>query len=176
MTQQERSEKLVQVHHARDEWEGNIVTNYLRENGIEAMLQTAPAVPPLDFIENLSGSDKANSVFVLEHEAERARGLLMEFLNTVTDQKTLEQTAAQKLHLDKQTIAQLRGALREERRTFEFLGWIGVAFLGAAALLWAIWPAWLKLAPPPSSFRWIGVILFTFGAVFAGSWASRRLK
>ena len=176
MSERDPSEKLVQVHHARNEWEGNIVVGYLRENGIEATLQTPPSVPPLDAVENLSGSNKVNGVFVLEHEAEHARRLLKEFLNTVTDQQILEETAAQTLKLDKETIAQLRGALREERQTFEFLGWLGVAFLSAAALLWAIWPSWLKLLPPSPEFRWAGLILLTLAAVFAGSWASRRFK
>jgi hypothetical protein len=172
----ERSEQLVQVHHARDEWEGNIVVGYLRDNGIEAALQTPPSMAPLDVAENLSGSDKVNGVFVLEHEAEHARGLLKEFLNTVTDDQVLEETAAHKLKLDKETIGQLRGALREERQTFEFLGWVGVAFLGAAALLWAIWPEWLKIAPPSPGARWVVVILLALAAVFAGNWASRRVK
>ena len=80
MSERERSEELVQVHHARDECEGNIVVGYLRENGIEATLQSPPSVPPLDLVENLTGSDKINGVFVLEHEAEHARSLLKEFL------------------------------------------------------------------------------------------------
>ena len=174
MSQPEQSAKLVQVHHARNEWEGNIVTGYLRENGIEATLRTPPSVPPLDMAENLSGTNKINSVFVLETEADKARSLLKEFQSTVADQQVLEETAAQKLKLDKETITQLRSAVREERKTFELLGWIGVAFLGAAAVLWAIWPAWLKLAPP--QLQWIVMILFAFAALFAGSWASRRLK
>lgn len=174
MSDPEQSEKLVQVQHARNEWEGNIVIGYLRENGVEATLRTPPSVPPLDFAENMSGTDKVNGVFVLEHEAEHARQLLKQFQSTVADQEILEETAAQKLKLDKETIAQLRVAVREERKTFEFLGWIGVVFLGAAALLWIIWPAWLKLAP--AGMQWVVVILLALAAVFAGSWASRRLK
>jgi hypothetical protein len=174
MSKPERSETLVQVHHARDEWEGNIVIGYLRDNGVEATLQTPPSMPPFDAAENLSGTEKVNGVFVLEHEAEHARGLLKEFLNMVTDEQILEETAAQKLKLDKETIGQLRGALREERRTFEFLGWIGVAFLGSAALLWAIWPEWLKIAAPASALRWLVVILLAVAAVFAGSWTSKH--
>jgi hypothetical protein len=172
----EQSEQLVQVHHARDEWEGNIVVGYLRDNGVEATLQTPPSMAPLDVVEDLSGSDKVNGIFVLEHEAQHARDLLKEFLNTVTDEQVLEETAAQKLKLDKETIGELRGALREERQTFEFLGWVGVAFLGAAALLWAIWPEWLKIAPPPSGLRWVVVILLALAAAGAGNWASRRAK
>lgn len=174
MSEPKESEKLVQVHQSHSEWEGNIVVGYLRENGIEATLRTAPSVPPLDLAENLSGTHKVNGVFVLEAEADNARHLLNEFQSTVADQQILEETAAQKLKLDKATITQLRTAVREERKTFEFLGWIGVAFLGAAAVLWAIWPAWLKFAPP--QLQWMVMILFAFAALIAGSWASRRLK
>lgn len=175
MSQQETSENLVQVHKARDEWEGNIILGYLRSNDVEATLRRPPAMPPLDAVENYSGSDKVNGIFVLEHEAEKARGLLHEFLTTVTNDQILEEAASHKLKLDKETIAQLRVALREERRTFEFLGWVAVVFLGAAALLWAIWPAWLKIAAPAAEFRWVMVILLALSAVFAGSWAAKHM-
>lgn len=176
MAKTEQSQELVLIHHARDEWDGNILVGYLRDNGVEATLQSPPSMPPLDAMENLSGSDKVNGIFVLGYEADKARELLKEFVNTVTDDQVLEDAAAEKLKLDKETITQLRGALKEERQTFEFLGWIGVAFLGAAALLWAIWPAWLRIGPPPSGFRWLVVMLLLLAAVFAGSWTSRRLK
>jgi hypothetical protein len=176
MSKSERSENLVLIHHARDEWDGNIIIGYLRDNGVEATLQSPPSMPPLDAVENLSGADRANGIFVLEHEANRARELVKEFVNTVTDDQVLEEAAAQKLKLNKETITELRGALKEERQTFEFLGWIVAGFLGAAALLWAIWPAWLKIGPPPVGFRWVAVVVFLLAAVFAGSWTSRRLK
>ena len=176
MIKPEHSQDLVLIHHARDEWSGNILVGYLRDNGMEATLQSPPSMPPLDAMESLSGSDKVNGIFVLGYEADQARELVKEFLNTVTDEQVLEDAAAQKLKLDKDTITQLRGALKEEKQTFEFLGWIGVAFLGAAALLWAIWPAWLKIGPPPAGFRWFGAIVLLLMAVFAGNWTSRRLK
>lgn len=176
MIKPEHSQDLVLIHHARDEWSGNILVGYLRDNGVEATLQSPPSIPPLDAMENLSGSDKVNGIFVLGYEADQARELVKEFLNTVTDEQVLEDAAAQKLKLDKETVTQLRGALKEEKQTFEFLGWIGVAFLGAAALLWAIWPAWLKIGPPPAGFRWFGAIVLLLMAVFAGNWTSRRLK
>ena len=113
-------------------------------------------------------------MFVLEHDAVRAKELIAEFLATVTDESVLADAAAQKLKVDQATIHRLRGALVEERQTFEFLGWVGVAFLGAAALLWMIWPAWLKMDVPPALFRWAMVLLLTLGAVFAGNWASKR--
>ena len=172
MGKTEQSQDLVLIHHARDEWDGNILVGYLRDNGVEATLQSPPSMPPLDAMENLSGSDKVNGIFVLGYEADHARELVKEFLNTVTDEQVLEEAAAQKLKLDKETVTQLRGALKEERQTFEFLGWIGAAFLGAVALLWAIWPAWLKIGPP--EYRWVVVVLLLLAAVFAGSWTSRR--
>ncbi|HXI83841.1 MAG TPA: hypothetical protein VNL17_07095 [Verrucomicrobiae bacterium] len=174
MSKAQHSEDLVLVHHARDEWDGNIIVGYLRDNGVEATLQNPPSMPPLDAMESLSGSDKVNGIFVLDHEASHARELVEEFVNTVTDEQVLEEAAAQKLKLDKETVTQLRGALMEERQTFEFLGWIGAAFLGAVALLWAIWPAWLKIGPPSPEFRWVVVILLLLAAVFVGSLTSRR--
>jgi hypothetical protein len=54
MSERERSEELVQVHHVHDEWEGNIVVGYLRENGIEATLQSPPSVPTLDLVDHLT--------------------------------------------------------------------------------------------------------------------------
>jgi len=176
MSKGEESENLVQVHHARDEWEGSIMVGYLRDNGVEATLQEPPSIPPLDIAENLSGTEKVNGIFVLEHQADRARSLLSEFLNTVTDERILEEAAGQKLKLDKETIGRLRITLGEERRTFAFLGWVGVVFLGAAAVLWAIWPEWLKFGPPPVGLRWLVVILLALAAVFAGHWASRPTR
>jgi hypothetical protein len=169
-----RSEKLVEIHRARDEWQGNLLVGYLRDNGVEATLHVPPAVPPLDAAETLSGTEKVCGIFVLEHEAKRAAELVKEFLSAAPDDNILEEMAVQKPQADKETIARLRSALREERRTFEFLGWIGVVFLGAAALLWAIWPAWLKVASPPPEFRWVVVILLVLAAVFAGGRASKR--
>ncbi|HTS17273.1 MAG TPA: hypothetical protein VMP11_06860 [Verrucomicrobiae bacterium] len=176
MSKRERSEELVEIHHAHDEWEGNIIVGYLRDNGVEATLRLPPSVPPLDVVESLSGVEKSNGIFVLENQAEKARALLKDFLSTVTDEQILEEAAGQKLKVDKETIGQLRTALREERRTFAFLGWVAVLFLGAAAVLWAIWPRWLKVGPPTPVLRWVVVILLALAAVFAGNWASRPTK
>jgi hypothetical protein len=175
MSEPEHSQDLVLIHHARNEWDGNIIVGYLRDNGVEATLQSPP-MPPLDAMENLNGSDKINGIFVLAYEVGRARELVTEFVNTVVDDQVLEEAAAQKLKLDPETVAQLRNALQEERQTFTFVGGIVATFLGATALLWAIWPSWLKIGPPPAGFRWLGVIFLLFAAVFAGSWTSRRLK
>jgi hypothetical protein len=178
MSDQERlrSEKLVEIHRARDEWEGNIIVGFLADNGVDATFQAPPPMPPLDAVEELSGSGKVSGIFVLSHEADRARKLLDEFMATATDEKILEETAAKKLRVNKETISQLRTALREERRTFDFLGWLMVAFLAASALLWAIWPEWLKTAPPAPGFRWVMVILLALAAVFAGNWANKKMR
>ncbi len=165
---------LVEVHKARDTWEGTLLTSYLRDNGIQTAFQGDPNVS-FDMKELLRNSDEAFGLFVLAPEAARAKELITEFLSSATDDSVLVEAAAQKLKVDKETIHRLRGELVEERRTFEFLGWIGVAFLGAAALLWVIWPAWLKIDAPPGVFRWLMVALLTLGAVFAGNWASKRV-
>ena len=165
---------LVEVHKARDTWEGTLLTSYLRDNGIQTAFQGDPNVS-FDMKELLRNSDEAFGLFVLAPEATRAKELIAEFLSAATDDSVLVEAAAQKLKVDKETIHRLRGELVEERRTFEFLGWIGVAFLGAAALLWVIWPAWLKIDAPPGIFRWLMVALLTLGAVFAGNWASKRV-
>jgi len=176
MSDQDRlnSEKLVEIHKARDEWEGHLLVGFLQDNGVEAVLREPASIAPLDAAETMTGSDTARGIFVLDHEAARARDLVREFLNSATDESVLEETAAQKLRVDKETIARLRGAVREERRTFEFLGWMGVLFLGSAALLWAIWPAWLKVQAPAPEYRWVMVVLLLLGALFAGTWTGRR--
>jgi hypothetical protein len=167
------SENLVEVYKAHDEWEGNLLVGYLRDNGVEATLQEPHEDVPLNAAKVFSGTDKVLGLFVLEHDRQKASELVNEFLSAAADQSVLEETAAEQLHVDKETITRLRGALQEERKTFEFLAWSGVAFLGAAAMLWAIWPAWLKVEPPAPEFRWVMVILLALGAVFAGAWSSR---
>jgi hypothetical protein len=170
----ETGEKLVEVHKARSEAEGLLLSSYLRDNGIEAAFQGDPNVS-FDMVELLQNSNETLGVFVLEHDVPRAKELSAEFITSVTDESVLAETAAHRLRVDKETIHRLRGELKEERRTFEFLGWIGMAFLGAAALLWAIWPAWLKMEVPAGPLRWAMVILLALGAVFAGCWTSKRL-
>jgi hypothetical protein len=165
---------LVEIHKARSVTEGVLLTGFLRHNGIEAAFQGDPNVT-FDMKELLQTSDETMGVFVLPADAARARELCAEFSAAVTDESVLAESAAQKLRVGKETIHRLREELKEERRTFEFLGWIGVVFLGAAAALWAIWPAWLKMDAPALPLRLAMVVLLTMGAVFAGSWTSRRL-
>lgn len=167
-------EKLVEVHKAHSEAEGLLLSGYLRDNGIEATFQGDPNVS-FDMKELLQTSDETMGVFVLEHDVSRAKELSAEFVAAVTDETVLAETAAHRLRVDKETIHRLRGELKEERQTFEFLGWIGVVFLGAAALLWAIWPEWLKMEVPATPLRWAMVILLALGAVFAGNWTNKRL-
>jgi hypothetical protein len=166
--------KLVEVFKARNDAEGNLVVGFLRDNGVEATFFGAAAVP-LDSAEILESSDKLAGVYVLPENAERARQLVAEFGAGVSDEQELEDAAAQKPHPDKERIAELRGAIRDERRTFEFLGWVGVVFLAALAVLWAIWPEWLKVEAPAAFYRWTGVVLLAVAAMFAGSWTSRRM-
>ncbi|HUI07696.1 MAG TPA: hypothetical protein VL486_11905 [Verrucomicrobiae bacterium] len=74
------SEDLVPIHKAGSEWEGNLIVNYLRENGIEASLESPPSVSPLDVAEELSGSNRVGGILVFQHDADRARALVREFL------------------------------------------------------------------------------------------------
>ena len=170
----EPNSNLVEVHKAQDTWEGTLLAGYLRDNGIEAAFQGDPNVS-FDMTELLRNSDEAFGVFVLAPEATRAKELITEFLAAATDESVLTEVAAQKLKVDKEAIHRLRTAVVEERRTFEFLGWIGVMFFGAATVLWIIWPTWLKMDTPPALFRWLMVLLLTVGAVFAGNWANQRV-
>ncbi len=170
------AEKLVGIHRARSEWEGNVVIEHLRHNGVEATLQARISGALAGTDAGFADPDTTAVVCVMEHDRSRAGEMVRAFLEAVTDERALEDAAAKKLHLDKETIHRLRGELREERRTFNFLGWLFVIFLGASALLWAIWPAWLKTAPPDPAVRGVMVILLALGAVFAGSWASRQMR
>ncbi len=154
-------EKLVEIHKASDPWEGHLLLEHLRENGVEAAFQGLPSVA-LDAKEFLQTSDRVVGIYVLEHEAARARELVADFLAAEKLEAPVE-----KPRLDKQRITELREALREERQTFNFLGWTAVVFLVALTLLWAIWPAWLKTATPAPFYRWTGVALLALAAVFA---------
>jgi hypothetical protein len=173
-TERLNQEKLVEIHKARDEWEGNLLIGFLRNNGIEASFQGAPSVD-IGIGNALQNSNETFGVFVLEENAVQARDLIREFLTTATDPAVLEETAAQKLRVSKDKITQLRGAIREERETFAFLQWIGMAFLGALALLWASWPDWLKTEAPAAVYRWTAVILLLVAALLVGGWTRRRL-
>jgi hypothetical protein len=170
------SDELVSVHHARDEWEGNIVVGYLRESGVEATLGAGPALAPLDAVEELGGNERVGSVLVAAADADTARRLLKGMFETAADESVLAEEAARQLKLDKETIHRLREDLREERQTFDFLRWIGVVVLACLAVLWAIWPPWLKVPPPLPILRLGGTILLALAAVFAGSWISRRVR
>ena len=127
--------KLIQVHKAHNELEGNLMVSFLHDHGVDAMLRPPPAVPPLDFCESFNQNETIDGIFVREPDADRARQLIQEFLTTVADVPSLEALAAQRPPLTKEKIGQLRGALREERRTFRFLGGTVAAFV-AAALVW----------------------------------------
>ena len=76
----QRLENLIRVHKVQSQWQGNAIVDYLRSNGMEATLEVVPSVPPLDVAEEFSGSDKTGDILVLQHDAERARALIAEFL------------------------------------------------------------------------------------------------
>src|SRR5262245_9919164 len=95
------AEKLVEIHQARDELQGNLLVGFLRDNGIEATFQGEPSVklyPP----EFLYRSAELFGVYVLEENAGKARELVREFLTAATDPAVLEETAAKKLHVSKE--------------------------------------------------------------------------
>jgi len=164
---QVNAEKLIEVYKARDPWQGHLLIGYLHDNEIEAAFQGLPSVA-LDAREFFQTSDQAVGIYVLEHEALRATELINEFLSADNAAPTTG-----KPHPDKARIAELRGALQEERQTFEFLGWAAVVFLSALAVLWAIWPVWLKTEPPAPFYRWTGVALLALASVFAINHAAR---
>ena len=72
------SEKLVEVHKAREEWEGNLLIDYLRKNGVSAAFQGESAIN-LDLAHFLKNTDEAFGVYVLEEDASKARELVKEF-------------------------------------------------------------------------------------------------
>ncbi len=78
------AEKLVEIHKARDEWEGNLLIDFLRESGMEASFQGDPSVN-LDLAHMLKSTDEAFGVYVLEHHAGKARELVKEFLAASPD-------------------------------------------------------------------------------------------
>src|SRR6266478_391967 len=106
------AEKLVEVHKARDDWDGNLLIGFLRDNGVEATFQGEPSVN-LDLAHMLKSTDEAFGIYVLEEDAGKARELVREFITAATDPDVLEETAAHKVHLSKEQITQLRGAIRE---------------------------------------------------------------
>jgi hypothetical protein len=156
------NELLVEIHKARDPWQGHLLIGFLQNNGIDAAFQGLPSVP-LVAGELLETSDQVTGIYVLEHDAAAARELVKEFLAS----ENAETTPPAKPPLDKERIAELRGALAEERKTFAFLGWAAVVFLGAMTLLWAIWPVWLKTDAPAPLYRWTGVALLALASLFA---------
>jgi hypothetical protein len=150
--------KLVQAYKARNEMEGNLLVAHLQDNGIEVAMRLPPSVPPYDAVEWMVGKNKIYSIFVREPDADHARQLIQQFSATAVDMPSLEALAAQRLPLTREKIGQLRGALREERRTFRVLAGSVAAFI-AAALIWR----WTLSYSPWSS---IGAIL---AAVVAAS-------
>ena len=135
------------VHRAPDEWAGNVITDFLRANGVEAIFREPPVLKPLDFIEDLLWTGRFDGVYVFERDAGRARDLVREFLSAPVDDQYIEQAAAEHPAATKERIGELRAGLAEERRTFAFLGWLLFVLVVAAAIYWACLPDSVKDTP-----------------------------
>jgi len=157
--------KLVQVHKASSETEGNLLVGYLQDNGIEVVMRLPPSIPPYDFVERMCRNNKIYGISVREPDADRARQLIQEFLTTASDAPSLEALATRHPPLTKEKIGKLRGALREERRTFRFLGWLAVAFLAAA---------WILSGNPLPRSGWPTLVMLVLLAVLVGNLARKR--
>jgi hypothetical protein len=169
------ADKLVEIHKAQDPWQGHLLIGFLRENGMEAAYQGLPAIA-LDAHGLMADNDAAVGVFVLERDVPRARELVKVFLTQATDTAALEAAAARPPHSpDRERIAELRGELQEERRTFELLGWLGAGLMVILAVLWTAWPDLFEVVPVPL-FRYIGAALIVLAAVFAGNLIGRRMR
>ena len=169
------AEKLVEIHKAKDPWEGHLIIGFLRENGVAGAFQGMPAVP-LDAHELMGDTDRAVGVYVLESDAGRARDLIKQLSVNATDTASLEWSAIMPSRPDKERIAELRETVREERQTFDFLRWVAVVFLAALALLWILWPEWLRTEAPGPLYRYTGALLLALAAVFASNTLNRRMK
>ncbi|MGD0016094.1 MAG: hypothetical protein ABSC38_01035 [Verrucomicrobiia bacterium] len=157
--------KLVQVHKARNEMEGNLLVGYLQDNGIEAIMRFPPSVPPYDTVEWMYRNNKIYSISVRESDANRACQLIQEFLTTAADASSLEELAAQQSPLTKEKIGKLRGVLLEERRTFRFLGWLTAAFLLAM---------WLSIGSPLPHSGGLMLMAFMLLAMCVGYFLRKR--
>jgi hypothetical protein len=113
-----QSEKLVQVYRARDEWQGSLLAGYLRDNGIETVLRLPPSVPPYGFVEMCNRKKAIDGVFVLQHNAGRARQLVQEFLSAEPDEEAMDALAPVKPRVTKERFTELRAAVCEQRQTF----------------------------------------------------------
>lgn len=78
------AEKLVEIHKANDEVEGNLLVSFLAENGITASFQGAPSVN-LEIVNLMQNADEAFGVYVLEEDAGKARELVKDFLAAPPD-------------------------------------------------------------------------------------------
>jgi hypothetical protein len=162
------TEKLVVVHRARDEWEANIIVGYLQDCGIEATCRAHSVRSKSGVRAGFYEPDTGCDVMVLEHNLDQAQEQMATFTSAVTDPQLLEEQAAKKLRLTKETIADLRAALREENETFGLLGWLVAAFCVSTALFWAIWPKWLSTGVPFGVMRWVTVGMLMAAALLVG--------
>ncbi len=162
------SEAVVSVHRARDEWEGNILAGYLRDCGIEATCLPRPMSTRAAARAGYYTPDTGCDVFVIEHERVAALEHLKQFNAAIADEALLEEAAAVRLKLDKETIGRLRQSLNEERATFGLLGWLVVVFFVSAAFLWALWPSWMHTGVSFGVMRWVTVGMLMAAALIAG--------
>jgi hypothetical protein len=170
------SERLVVAHRARDEWEANIMVGYLRDCGVEAMCRPnatrSKSAARAGYYEPDTGCD----VLVLEHNVDKARECMAAFQEAVTDDKMLDEEAARRLRLDRESIGRLRLAVREEQATFRFLGWLVVAFFVSAALLWALLPKWVTAGVPFGIMRWVTVGMLILAALLTGRLVGKMMQ
>lgn len=169
------ADKLVEIHKAKDPWEGHLVIGFLRENGVEGAYQGLASVA-LDAHEMMGDTDRTVGVFVLERDVPRARELIKAFTQNTTDTASIEWASVVPSRPDKERIAELRNAVREERRTFDFLRWTGVVFLAALAVLWMVWPEWLQTTAPGPLYRYTGAGLLALASIFASNALNHRPK
>jgi hypothetical protein len=170
------TENLVVVHRARDEWEANIIVGYLRDCGLEASNQAHAIQSKSGTCPGFEGPVTGCDVLVLEHCFDQARDAVATFTSAVADPQLLEEAAAKKLRLTKETITELRAALREENETFRLLGWLVAAFFVSASLLWAILPSWLSSGLPFGVMRWVTVCMLMVAALLVGRLVGRMSR
>lgn len=127
------NERLVRIHRSENRLGAELLAGFLRDNGVEAVVDPRTRTE----MANLGGygdPDSTCRVYVMEHEASRARLLVDEFLTASLNEQALEELALQKPQLNEEKIGEQRAALQEERRTLQFIGCLVVAVVAAVLL------------------------------------------
>lgn len=165
------TDKLVVVHKAASVVEAEALVAYLRERDVEATIPD-PATPSEAALHaGFCDTDTTCPVLALDTKVDAARQLVAEFLasQAVTD------AGIPRHHPDKQQIHELREAVAEERETFAFLGWAGVAFLVALVLWWAA-AATLAGEPLTPRFFWLTIVVLVLASGLVGYRTGRRVR